>query len=212
MPGTTWVVWRSRRDGGATSSSHHQQPPEGTKRFRSVLAKSRRSRCQQRTEARGQARRRSGDLPLFRRSLCQLSYLTEMTHLSARALGLEKTVSYRAVPTRFELATSALTGRRELLTSPRDLLVFPLREDTLTSGGERSHGSRDIHVMHATELILSVEMFVFRTGVAVQITPAMRRTSDWDITGPTTTTGTPLSTRGTVEMMKSMSDRSSVCS
>jgi len=40
-----------------------------------------------------------------------------------------------AVPTRFELATSALTGRRELLTSPRDLVLahtVSSGEDTAT--------------------------------------------------------------------------------
>ena len=51
----------------------------------------------------GRDRRRSGDLTLFRRALCQLSYPT-------------------AVPTGFEPATSGLTGQRELQTSPRDQL------------------------------------------------------------------------------------------
>ena len=53
----------------------------------------------------GRDRRRSGDLPLFRRTLCQLSYPTEMVV---------------AVPTGFEPATSGLTGRRALQTAPRD--------------------------------------------------------------------------------------------
>ena len=49
----------------------------------------------------GRDRRRSGDLPLFRRTLCQLSYPT-------------------AVSTGFEPATSGLTGRRTLQTVLRD--------------------------------------------------------------------------------------------
>jgi hypothetical protein len=53
----------------------------------------------------GRDRRRSGDLPLFRRTLCQLSYPTEMVV---------------AVPTGFEPAASGLTGRRALQTAPRD--------------------------------------------------------------------------------------------
>ena len=52
----------------------------------------------------GRDRRRSGDLTLFRRALCQLSYPT-------------------AVPTGFEPATSALTGRRALQTAPRDRIL-----------------------------------------------------------------------------------------
>ena len=50
----------------------------------------------------GRDRRRSGDLALFRRALDQLSYPTV------------------AVLTRFELATSALTGRRALQAAPQD--------------------------------------------------------------------------------------------
>ena len=96
----------------------------------------------------GRARRRSGDLPLFRRSLCQLSYptvtrcefepeaLMRSYSLRVRARGSHaqtfaasssqrlSCADFCAVPTRFELATSALTGRRELLTSPRDLVHF----------------------------------------------------------------------------------------
>ena len=67
----------------------------------------------------GRDRRRSGDLPLFRRSLYQLSYPTRLP-VSPRETC--------AVPTRFELATSALTGRRALQTALRDLeelIVLP---------------------------------------------------------------------------------------
>src|SRR5436190_22771354 len=49
----------------------------------------------------GRDRRRSGDLPLFRRTLCRLSYSTVWA-------------CARAVPTGLEPATSGLTGRREL--------------------------------------------------------------------------------------------------
>src|SRR3954467_6084772 len=59
----------------------------------------------------GRDRRRSGDLPLFRRTLCRLSYPTVAT-----APG-----RHHAVPTGFEPATSGLTGRRALQTAPRDL-------------------------------------------------------------------------------------------
>ena len=52
----------------------------------------------------GRDRRRSGDLALFRRALCQLSYPT-------------------AVLTGFEPAASGLTGRRALQTAPQDQLV-----------------------------------------------------------------------------------------
>ena len=67
----------------------------------------------------GRDRRRSGDLALFRRALCQLSYPTA----TARRLGV-------AVPTGFEPATSGLTGRRALQTAPRDrgLLEHPQRD------------------------------------------------------------------------------------
>ncbi len=52
---------------------------------------------------RGRDRRRSGDLALFRRALCQLSYPTV------------------AVLTGFEPAASGLTGRRALQAAPQDL-------------------------------------------------------------------------------------------
>ncbi len=55
----------------------------------------------------GRDRRRSGDLALFRRALCQLSYPT----------------SDRAVLTGFEPASSGLTGRRALQTAPQDLVA-----------------------------------------------------------------------------------------
>src|SRR5690606_37069535 len=61
----------------------------------------------------GRDRRRSGDLPLFRRTLCQLSYPTKRS-----APGGGGAV---AVPTGFEPAASGLTGRRALQTAPRDL-------------------------------------------------------------------------------------------
>ena len=67
----------------------------------------------------GRDRRRSGDLPLFRRPLCQLSYPTP-----TKFLLLEKKLV--AVPTGFEPATSALTGRRALQTAPRDLILNKL--------------------------------------------------------------------------------------
>ena len=63
----------------------------------------------------GRDRRRSGDLPLFRRPLCQLSYPTPTKILIIR--------EFVAVPTGFEPATSALTGRRALQTAPRDRIL-----------------------------------------------------------------------------------------
>ena len=63
----------------------------------------------------GRDRRRSGDLPLFRRPLCQLSYRTP-TKFSYYE-------NFVAVPTGFEPATSALTGRRALQTAPRDRIL-----------------------------------------------------------------------------------------
>ena len=63
----------------------------------------------------GRDRRRSGDLPLFRRSLCQLSYPTGLRDDDPG--GVDANV---AVPTGFEPATSGLTGRRALQTAPRD--------------------------------------------------------------------------------------------
>ena len=65
----------------------------------------------------GRDRRRSGDLPLFRRPLCQLSYPTP--HKLPSRLEKESV----AVPTGFEPATSALTGRRALQTAPRDRIL-----------------------------------------------------------------------------------------
>jgi hypothetical protein len=59
----------------------------------------------------GRDRRRSGDLPLFRRTLCRLSYPT--LWVFARRAKV-------AVPTGFEPAASGLTGRRALQTAPRD--------------------------------------------------------------------------------------------
>ena len=72
----------------------------------------------------GRDRRRSGDLPLFRRSLCQLSYPTRACP-SPGARGRSV-----AVPTGFEPATSGLTGRRALQTAPRDqtLNLHPQRD------------------------------------------------------------------------------------
>ena len=65
----------------------------------------------------GRDRRRSGDLPLFRRSLCQLSYPTMETVSPSLP---HRPVRQLAVPTGFEPATSGLTGRRALQTAPRD--------------------------------------------------------------------------------------------
>ncbi len=62
----------------------------------------------------GQGRRRSVDLWFFRPALYQLSYLTSHNH--ART---EVRAQYVAGATGFEPATSGLTGRRELQTSPR---------------------------------------------------------------------------------------------
>ncbi len=67
----------------------------------------------------GRDRRRSGDLPLFRRTLCRLSYPTKLGEPPA-------------VPTGFEPAASGLTGRRALQTAPRDqdcaVLLHPPRD------------------------------------------------------------------------------------
>src|ERR671916_2041704 len=62
----------------------------------------------------GRDRRRSGDLPLFRRTLCQLSYPTACL-APAPPVGAKM-----AVLTGFEPATSGLTGRRALQTAPQD--------------------------------------------------------------------------------------------
>ena len=70
-------------------------------------------------DTRGRARRRSGDLPLFRRTLCRLSYSTVR-----RAGAVLSHSGGAAVPTGLEPATSGLTGRRELQTSPRDQWLF----------------------------------------------------------------------------------------
>ena len=64
--------------------------------------------------SRGQGRRRSVDLWFFRPALYQLSYLTLHNH--ARTVVRAQCV---AGATGFEPATSGLTGRRELQTSPR---------------------------------------------------------------------------------------------
>lgn len=71
----------------------------------------------------GRDRRRSGDLPLFRRSLCRLSYPTVDCHrLPDDGHADLEGEHASAVPTGFEPATSALTGRRALQTAPRDQL------------------------------------------------------------------------------------------
>ncbi len=57
----------------------------------------------------GRDRRRSGDLALFRRALCQLSYPAPVGR-----------GSHLAVLTGFEPAASALTGRRALQAAPQD--------------------------------------------------------------------------------------------
>ncbi len=64
----------------------------------------------------GRDRRRSGDLPLFRRTLCQLSYSTEcdMERVAHHIRNEAAKWQPRAVPTGLEPATSGLTGRREL--------------------------------------------------------------------------------------------------
>gem|GEM_PF-4133419 len=69
---------------------------------------------------RGRDRRRSGDLALFRRALYQLSYPTG------------------AVLTRFELATSALTGRRALQAAPQDRGNRPTLDRGGGGGGTRT--------------------------------------------------------------------------
>ena len=68
----------------------------------------------ERGAAGGRGRRRSGDLALFRRVLCQLSYpaASEPAHVAGSP----------AVLTGFEPAASALTGRRALQTAPQDLV------------------------------------------------------------------------------------------
>ena len=76
----------------------------------------------------GRDRRRSGDPTLFRRVLCQLSYSTVPSRVLATRPISQKSHSPSfddkwppaAVPTGLEPATSGLTGRRELQTSPRD--------------------------------------------------------------------------------------------
>src|SRR3954449_1309780 len=62
----------------------------------------------------GQGRDRTADLPLFRRTLVP-------TELPAQ-VGSSKRADH-AVPTGFDPATSALTGRRALRAAPRDLRV-----------------------------------------------------------------------------------------
>ena len=66
----------------------------------------------------GRDRRRSGDLALFRRALCQLSYPTAGARLSV-AEGCLGNGPDGADLTGFEPATSGLTGRRALLAAPQ---------------------------------------------------------------------------------------------
>ena len=66
----------------------------------------------------GQGRGRTADLPLFRRTLVPTE-LPAPDATSGRSASWLLWMLY-AVPTGFEPATSALTGRRELQTSPRD--------------------------------------------------------------------------------------------
>src|SRR4051812_4155780 len=71
----------------------------------------------------GPDRRRSGDLALFRRALCQLSYPAVL----------------KAVLTGFEPAASALTGRRALQTAPQDqIFLHPQGDSTPCYRRERA--------------------------------------------------------------------------
>ena len=86
----------------------------------------------------GRDRRRSGDPTLFRRVLCQLSYSTVPGRVLAtrpipqksHSSSLDDEWPPAAVPTGLEPATSGLTGRRELQTSPRDQICTTLSRRT----------------------------------------------------------------------------------
>ncbi len=91
---------------------------------------------------RGRDRHRSGDLTLFRRALCQLSYPTVLRLLNRRGEWCRRYLIREigdsgrhprsrpkaAVLTGFEPATSGLTGRRALQTAPQDRAFVPCSE------------------------------------------------------------------------------------
>jgi hypothetical protein len=106
------------RSPGSCASTAGRRPAtasESPRRSRSCRARSRWARP---AASGGRAGRRSPDLPLFRRTLCQLSYPTASYDWRSRC----------AVPTGFEPAASALTGRRALQTALRDQNLHHPRE------------------------------------------------------------------------------------
>jgi hypothetical protein len=102
---------------GCVGSDRRRRPARGENRQQASAEET--LAC---SSACGRDRRRSGDLPLFRRSLCRLSYPTVDCHrrIADDEHALLEGEHASAVPTGFEPATSALTGRRALQTAPRD--------------------------------------------------------------------------------------------